>query len=83
MPVISTKSSAIEEVVSDRESGYLCDSRNEEELVDGLFYLHKNAESTSAAARARAETYFSDAEMARRHLELYRKVMAGRADCRG
>jgi glycosyltransferase involved in cell wall biosynthesis len=70
-PVVTTRWGAAPEIVTDGETGWLCDSPDD--LAIGL---QRAGDIERAACRSAVETYFSTERMVREHLDLYERLLA-------
>ena len=76
VPVLSTNCSAVPEVVSHLENGYLAEPENLNDFLRGFHYILQNRPRLSKNARAAAKENFSAAQMAEQHVALYRKILS-------
>ncbi len=77
-PVVSTKSSALPELVDDGTTGLLCAMDNVEEFVKKIRWLRKHPEERVAmgvAGRQRIVEHFSLQRMTNNYLALYRELL--------
>lgn len=82
LPVVGSRAGGLPEMVADGETGFLVPSRNPDELGAALIRLCDSRELRAQmghAGRARVEQHFTEGEMVRRTLALYREMLA----CRG
>lgn len=78
LPVVATRVGGIPEVVIDGETGLLVEPRNPSELFQALTTLIESPEmrrSLGQAGRTRIKSKFREEDMARRTLEIYRKML--------
>jgi glycosyltransferase involved in cell wall biosynthesis len=70
-PVIATPSGAVPEIITDEQTGFICNS--EDMLVDALHRLH---ELDRHVCRKTAEARFSSARMVADHVAFYESVIS-------
>ena len=77
-PVVAFRTGGIPEMISQFKNGYLADVGSVSKLANGLAFILNHPTPTDLRQNARqfAESRFSEAEVGRRHLELYRKSMS-------
>lgn len=79
LPVITTRGSALTEVVEDEVTGLLCPQDNVDAFVASARRLKNDPslrQSLSVAARKRVERHFSLETMVNRYVDVYRHVLA-------
>ncbi|GAB3894975.1 glycosyltransferase family 4 protein [Spirosoma agri] len=78
-PVIGFRTGGIPEMVDHQQNGYLADVGSAQQLADGIAFVlnHPNPEILRQQARQSAQERFSEAVVARQHIELYDKLMNG------
>jgi glycosyltransferase involved in cell wall biosynthesis len=77
-PVVSTRCSALPELVDDGATGLLCAMDNVDEFVKKITWLRRHPEerkAMGAAGRQRIIEHFSLRRMTESYLELYRKLL--------
>ena len=79
-PVVGFRTGGIPEMIDHQQNGYLATVGSAQELADGLAFVltHSNPNILRQNARESAETRFSEAVVARQHIELYRQLMSER-----
>lgn len=78
VPVVATRGSSLPEVISDGESGFLCEQDNVEEFADRLLQLIDNRSlrmGMSQNARQWVERQFCPKEQVGKYVRLYRKLL--------
>lgn len=77
-PVVAFRTGGIPEMISQFKNGYLADVGSVSKLANGLAFILNHPTPTDLRQNARqfAESRFSEAEVGRRHIELYRKSMS-------
>ncbi|GAB3712608.1 glycosyltransferase family 4 protein [Spirosoma flavus] len=80
-PVVGFRTGGIPEMIDHEQNGYLADVHNAQQLADGLAFVltHDTSQNLRNNARQSAESRFSEAVVARQHIELYEKLMSERA----
>ena len=82
MPILASAVGGIPDLVDDGVNGYLCDSKNPDSIRAALQKLLEEparAAGMGAAGRERALVRYRPVEVAKRHLEVYREVLAGKS----
>jgi len=81
IPVLASKVGGIPDLVEDGLNGSLCDPADPESIRQGLRAIlaePENAARMGAAGKKRALECYLPVQVARRHLEIYREVLANR-----
>ena len=76
-PVIGFRTGGIPEMIDHQQNGYLADVGSAQQLADGIAFIltHSNPEILRQNARQSAEIRFSEAVVARQHINLYEQLM--------
>jgi len=77
LPVVASRIGGIPETVGDEEAAILVEPGNVEQLADALIDLCRHPDRRhrmGAAARHRAETYFSDAVVTPQIVKFYQTI---------
>ena len=77
-PVVGFRTGGIPEMIDHEQNGYLADVGSAQQLANGLAFIlkHPNPDELRQNARQSAETRFSEAVVARQHIELYSRLMS-------
>jgi starch synthase len=82
MPILASAVGGIPDLVDDGLNGYLCDSKSPDAIRAALQKILEDparAARMGAAGRERALVRYRPVEVAKRHLEVYREVLAGKS----
>lgn len=76
-PVVAFTTGGIPDMVEHKVNGYLAAYRSSVDLAAGVSWIfnHSNTELLRSDARNHVMTYFSEREVARRHIELYQSLL--------
>ncbi|HEX7367377.1 MAG TPA: glycosyltransferase [Pelobium sp.] len=76
-PVISFETGGIPDMVDHQKNGYLAKYKDAEDFMEGLnwIYNHNDSAALSKNARDKVMQHFSEAVIAKRHLELYQGIL--------
>lgn len=79
-PVVGFRTGGIPEMIDHQENGYLAAIGSAQELADGLAFIltHQQPDVLRQNAQQSAEDRFSEAVVAKQHIELYQKLMSER-----
>ena len=79
-PVVGFRTGGIPEMIDHQQNGYLAAIGSAQELADGLAFIltHQQPDMLRQNARQSAENRFSEAVVAKQHIELYQKLMSER-----
>ena len=79
VPVVAAKVGGVPDLIEDGKTGLFCDPQNAASMnsaVEKLVEQPEFARALAAAAKTRAKELFHPVVIARRHLEIYREVLA-------
>jgi len=83
LPVVSTDSGAIPEIVEDKKTGTLIKNRDPVEMAKKIIFYLSNEEllwKMRSASRNRTLTYFSIQNMVDKHIQYYQEILKKRID---
>jgi len=81
VPVLAAKVGGLPDLIEDGKTGYFCDPLDPRSMVDGVSRMLQNqsaARAIATAARQQSRARYEPEVIARRHLEIYREVLAGK-----
>ena len=81
VPVLASKVGGVPDLIESEKTGLFCDPERPESFREGVARLLADRELSqrlAAAAKAEALRRFHPQVIARRHLEIYRQVVAGK-----
>ncbi|GAB4027252.1 glycosyltransferase family 4 protein [Spirosoma koreense] len=76
-PVVGFRTGGIPEMIDHQHNGYLAAAGSAQELADGLAFVltHSQADELRINARQSAQDRFSEAVVARQHIDLYQQLI--------
>ena len=76
-PVISFKTGGIPDMVKHQQNGYLAEYRSSDSFADGMEWVinHPDRAKLNESARKTVVEHFSEEVIAKKHIELYNKIM--------
>jgi glycosyltransferase involved in cell wall biosynthesis len=75
IPVAAFKTGGLPDIVEHKTTGYLAKAFDTEDLYNGILYCIDNYETLSKSSLIKAKTDFDNEMIAKKHIQLYEKVM--------
>ena len=75
LPIIGYRATSMPELVSHMQTGYLAESRNTEELVEGVNTVMNSSENMGKRARRYVKTNHSFSKIAEEYCNIYKKML--------